>query len=563
MESKINDELLFKDWIAQEEWKDPDWIILSKFTRGDNAFWTHSVLLFLDRLGDIKESVPTEIRPIIREKILEKLFEDNYLDNDLHGNFGIPNIGMNDELFFNDETVDDRELRFRPIIYTYSYSENLPERTDPLQIYLSPDIVTLYKLKKHKNVFTRIDQMGNEVEVVKIELNESNNTLMKIRTDYIRDFITSANMALVRIHSHLRYRNGEVKIEKKEHEIKDKYHYYKIRYLDRNLVHNRTGQKASHLRGIDIILPYDNPINENRILGLKPELDIEFIIGRNVNGTNKVMNPKEANHSDFTFLQSVCFKKTIMLKFYQRTELYSVTEGSHIVGPGFHLPYNNTSEDSIMIYLGDLTYLPLEELQYFKSYNINCPKISMTEDRYRRDFLAEFTSPQDFEYHLKTKIRDLNNLFKEIFGLNLFRLEKNEVLNYLNQIHLPVTIDRKEFKDIIIATTKVLIESIPTSELRKLLKNPEKWKQSGSLKILEELLSQLFPEWSNPIEFLYYLSDFRNKYAAHLSGKIYQKFLAKNNLTSKNTKEISNWLFYGLMEFINNFITNLKSYEKK
>ena len=81
IESKINDDLLFKDWIAQEEWKDPDWIILSKFTYGDNAFWTHSVLLYLDRLGDIKESVPTEIRPIIREKILEKLFEDNYLDN--------------------------------------------------------------------------------------------------------------------------------------------------------------------------------------------------------------------------------------------------------------------------------------------------------------------------------------------------------------------------------------------------------------------------------------------------------------------------------------------------
>ncbi len=561
MESKIYDELSFKDWIAQEEWKDPDWIILSKFTHGDDTFWTHSVLLFLDRLGEIKESAPTKISPIIREIILEKLFEDYYLDNDLHGDFGIPDIGMNDELLFNDETRDDRELRFRPIVYTYSYSENLPKRTDPLQMYLSPDVVTLYRLKKQGNTFTRIDQMGNEVEVVKIELNEKNDTMMKIRTDYLRDFITSANMALVRIHSHLRYRNGEIKIDQKEHDIKDKYHYYRIWHLDRNITHIRPGQMVSQLRGIDIILPYDNPINENRILGPKPELDIEFIIGRNDDGTNKVMNPKEANHSNQTFLQFVCFKKTIMQKFYQRTEVYSVTEGSHITGPGFYLPYNNTSEDSIMVYLGDLANLPSEELQYFKSYNINCPKISITEDRYRRDFLAEFTSPQDFEFHLKTKIRDLNNLFKEVFGLNLFRFEKNEVLNYLNQIHLPVTIDRKEFEDIIIATTKTLIESIPTSELRKLLKNPEKWKQFGSLKILEELLSQLFPKWSNPIEFLYYLSDFRSKYAAHLSGNSYQKFLAKHNLTSKNTKEISKWLFYGIMEFIDNFINNLKSYE--
>ena len=134
MESNMFDEFIFKDWIAQEEWRNPDWIILSRFTHGDDAFWTHSVLLFLDRIGDMNEGVPLKIKPIVREIVLEKLFENYYLNNDLHGDFGIPDIGMNDELVFNDETTDDRKLRFRPIVYTYSYSDNLPKRTDPLEV---------------------------------------------------------------------------------------------------------------------------------------------------------------------------------------------------------------------------------------------------------------------------------------------------------------------------------------------------------------------------------------------------------------------------------------------
>lgn len=558
VESKIVDDLLFKDWIALEEWKDPDWIILSKFTYGDNAFWTHSVLLYLDRLGDIKESVPTEIRPIIREKILEKLFEDNYLDNDLHGNFGIPNIGMNDELFFNDETVDDRELRFRPIIYTYSYSENLPERTDPLQIYLSPDIVTLYKLKKYENVFTRIDQMGNEVEVVKIELNESNNTIMKIRTDYIRDFITSANMALIRIHSHLRYRNGEVKIEQKEHEIKDKYHYYRIRHLDKNLLHNRSGQNVSQLRGIDIILPYDNPINENRILGPRPDSIIEFIIGRNDDGTNKTMNPKNAAYSSGTFLLPVCFNKDILQKFYQKPEIYTISEGQGINGPGYNIPYNNTPENSIMVYLGDLDGLPIEELYYFQAYNIPCPKEPITEDRFRRDFLVEFTEPVELEHHLKKNLRVLNQTFQSQFHFPLFKLSRVEVKNYLKQIHIPLTREKKEFKDVILAADKVFVESISSVELKTLILNSDQFKGAKSLKVLEEFLRQEFPNLTSSIKYLFYLYDLRSTLAAHLSGKAYQKFLIKHQFNETETIEIIDWVLKGILVFIKKFNQSLK-----
>ncbi|MCK4285072.1 MAG: hypothetical protein KAX18_02665, partial [Candidatus Lokiarchaeota archaeon] len=44
-------------WIQLQEWNDPDWIVLSRYTSGINFFWTHSVLLYLDRIDDRKKNM--------------------------------------------------------------------------------------------------------------------------------------------------------------------------------------------------------------------------------------------------------------------------------------------------------------------------------------------------------------------------------------------------------------------------------------------------------------------------------------------------------------------------
>ncbi|MBD3211671.1 MAG: hypothetical protein GF311_03610 [Candidatus Lokiarchaeota archaeon] len=553
---KSKDELLFRDWIAREEWNDMDWTILSRFTYGDDRFWTHSLLLYLDRLGNIESSVPDRLQTQIKEKILEKLFSDYYLDNNFHGRFGIPKFGTDNHIMFVDEKSDNRELRFRPIVYTYEYSSHI-QRNDPLQIYLSPDIVTLYKLKIQQNSFFHLNEMGKEIEVVRLEKNEESDSLMKIRTNFLKDFLTCAKMALVRIHSHQRYRNGNFETDDREFQFRGEKYYYKVWSLNNKVLPLEPGRHTSALRGIDIILPNENPINENCILGQKPEINIQFIVGRNNDGTNITKNPRNIDHSNELFFKPVCFSKEIMQKFYQKPDLYSVLEGIYIKGPGYHLSYNDTGDDSIMVYLGDLSGLPNDELQYFKSYNINCPKNPITEDRVRRDFYAEFTSPEDFDYQLKQKLKELNKLFNNTFGFNLFRLDHKEALEYFNQIHLPITNEKKEFKDIIRIANKALIESIATSDLRNMLNNPKQWKDSRSLKVLQQFLKERFPTWSNPVEYLFYLSDFRNKHADHLTGSSYRKFLEKHNLISKTRRQISEWLFNGILEFIRIFLEKL------
>ncbi len=555
MKDNNYEELIFKDWIQLQEWNDPDWIVLSRYTSWKNFFWTHSVLLYLDRIGDIGKS--DQISKITQNAILELLFSDYYLDNELHEDFGIPDVLEKPEgIIFNDEFVDDRGLIFRPIVYTSDYSEDLRKTDYPIEMTPCPKFSSLYRLKRKSSNYTRIDRMGNEVEVIKI-YTEEGNTIMKVSTKYIRDFLTLSNMALVRIHSHQRIRNGDFGEE--ERVDKDDQHFYKIMVANSVFVESRSpGITRSLLRGIDVILPYTNPINENRILGPRPEPIIEFIIGRNDDGTNKTMNPKNAAYSSSTFLLPVCFNKDILQKFYQKPEIYTISEGQSINGPGYNISYNNTPENSIMVYLGDLNGLPIEELHYFQAYNIPCPKKPITEDRFRRDFMVEFTEPVELEHHLKKNLRLLNQYFQNQFHFPLFKLNRIEVKEYLKQIHIPLTREKKEFKDVILATNKVFVESISSVELKNLILNSDEFKGAKSLKVLEEFLRQEFPNLTNSIKYLFYLYDLRSTLAAHLSGKAYKNFLIKHQFNETETKEIIDWILKGILVFIKKFNQSLK-----
>ncbi len=556
MKDKIYEELNFKDWIQLKEWNDPDWIILSKFTLGVDSFWTHSVLLYLDRMGDIEESVPNPMKESIKKGILKLLFSENYLDNELHGDFGIPDVLSEGEgIIFNDEFVDSRGLKFRPIIYTIEYNEGNQSTDNPIEITPSPEFCSLYRLRRKYSSYTRIDRMGKEVEVIKIET-KNNTSIMKVSTKYLRDFLSLSNTALVRIHSHQRVRDEEFSEE--ERTDKDDLHFYKIMVANGVFVEShKEGITRSLLRGIDVILPYTNPINENRILGPRPEPTIEFIIGMNENGTNKTMNPKDTAHIKGTFLLHVCFNKEVLQKFYQKPEIYTISEGSGIKGPRYNIPYNNTPENSIMVYLGDLNGLPLEELLYFRGYNIPCPRVSITEDRFRRDFLAEFAEPAELEHHLKTNLRDLNKAFQQQFHFPLFKLDRGDVKEHLAQIRVPLTKETKEYKDVILAANKVFVESISAKELKKTIKNTGKTESLKPLKTLEKFLKQEFPNLEPHIKYLYHLYDLRSTFAAHLSGNKYQKFLIEHNFKENETKQIIEWLLKGILAFLKEFNCSL------
>ena len=223
-----------------------------------------------------------------------------------------------------------------------------------------------------------------------------------------------------------------------------------------------------------------------------------------------------------------------------------------------YLPYNNTPENSIMVYLGDLDGLPLEELHYFQAYNIPCPKESITEDRFRRDFLAEFAKPEELEFHLKINLQELNEAFQNQFHFPLFKLNLPEVKEYIKQIRIPLTREKKEFKDVILAAEKVFIEAISSKKLKTLIINSDKIQGFKSLKVLQEFLKQDFPDLATHIKYLFYLQDLRSKLAAHLSGKKYQKFLIDHNFKETETIEIIDWVLKGILVFIKKFNQSLK-----
>ncbi|KKN00578.1 hypothetical protein LCGC14_1136340, partial [marine sediment metagenome] len=169
-----------------------------------------------------------------------------------------------------------------------------------------------------------------------------------------------------------------------------------------------------------------------------------------------------------------------------------------------------------------------------------------------------FTEPVELEHHLKKNLRALNQTFQNQFHFPLFKLSRVEVKDYLKQIHIPLTREKKEFKDVILAADKVFVESISSVELKTLILNSDEFKNTQSLKILEEFIRQEFPNMTNSIKYLFYLQDLRSKLAAHLSGKAYQKFLIKHQFNETETIEIIGWVLKGILVFIKKFNQSIK-----
>ncbi len=172
--------------------------------------------------------------------------------------------------------------------------------------------------------------------------------------------------------------------------------------------------------------------------------------------------------------------------------------------------------------------------------------------------MVEFTEPVELEHHLKINLKDLNQTFQNQFHFPLFKLNRAEVKDYLKQIHIPLTREKKEFKDVILAANKVFVETISSVELRTLIINSDEFKDVKSLKVLQEFLRQEFPSLTDSIKYLFYLQDLRSKLAAHLSGKAYQKFLIEHKFNETETIEIIDWVLKGILVFIKKFNQSLK-----
>ena len=131
-----------------------------------------------------------------------------------------------------------------------------------------------------------------------------------------------------------------------------------------------------------------------------------------------------------------------------------------------------------------------------------------------------------------------------------------EDFHYLKAIRIPSTDEQKDFDDLVLALSKILIDSLNEKELNKLIPDSEGIEVKGGLSRLERALQVCgFSGYEKHIQFLRNLQNLRSAGTAHRKGNNYQKIAKEFNVTNQSLPAV----FEGILILSIKFLDFLES----
>ncbi len=568
---KCRDLLRFKDWLKKEEYLDKDWILLGRYSNKKyELFFTNSVLVNFQYVYHQDLSInPEPIEITLNKeslkrikyrtnfkKIKEFLFRDFYPENSVvNSPFSHPesySLNKNGDLFsFNDCLITQSGVEYRPLVHL----EDLEDKG--IRLRLDQKFEQFYNINLISNEYKKKDSSGDWEVVATIDQQDAKNVELYVKTRYLRDFITLSNYFVMRYHSHQRWIDCDQ--EKEEYEWKRENASYRIFYGKDPLIMAFSSlaykkNNSSLLRGIDIIPPYKKPYHG--LLELKNKYE-SFVIGTDEHGEDIEILCNQTHRQPNIFLTHIYFKKELLLEYYRKPENYTINEGEYIsCNTRWGIPYCEIN-DLIQVYLGDLGAIPYKEQKLWKRYEFVMHKQIMTKDRYERDMLAKFASPNHPVYQLKTVYREINESFLNKYSQKLF-YAKNKLDSYnIKKIHLLITDQTSENDEIINSLSKSFIEQINVDLIKNIVPrdfHPKETKRT--LKWLESLGTfWRIVDWSNRMSVLYALWDTRSNCVEHGRGENCLKILKRHKLDTMNHSEIIEYFITNIWKLCTTFKT--------
>lgn len=255
----------------------------------------------------------------------------------------------------------------------------------------------------------------------------------------------------------------------------------------------------------------------------------KFVIGYDQNGkpVSHTCNPDVlsnnfgANPGEPHYLTPVFFKRSVLTKYYNEPERYSVEDGYLRCQGLWGLRLDNNHTDYVVVFLGDLGRdLPYKEQVYWRSFNVP-PEGGMSEVYFRRSIMGQFTDPGREDLLFKYTFNRFNSKWEERFGWPLFKPLALDDEHHYKSLRIPLTNDQQEFDQQVLSLAKVLIESINEAEVEKLL--PDKKEKERGINKLNRLFLMLgWTSYEEQIDFLKYLWDLREG-ASHRKGDPYRR----------------------------------------
>lgn len=258
----------------------------------------------------------------------------------------------------------------------------------------------------------------------------------------------------------------------------------------------------------------------------------EFEIGVKDDGTaiystcdpDALSNYFGANPGAPSQLTPVHFRKAVLDKYYQQPERFSVGDGEVRRAGLWVMTIDNHHSDRVCAWLGDLGQdLSYEEQLYWKSHNI-APSGTVSETFFRRQLLAQFTDSSRPEHQFHLAYGDLLEESQKKLGWQILIPLAEGDRHFLAALRVPSSDDQKQFDELVLALTKVLIDSLNERRLGQIISESQSAEVPRSIAKLEKVLAIRMAKGSEPhIGFLRKLQGLRSSGSAHRKGENYEK----------------------------------------
>ena len=415
---------------------------------------------------------------------------------------GIPSIKPYDEeKLVTEYSRYGNDAGLEPIVITQDFL-GIIENPAPR---VSEELILFLNLHKDGNKLWAIDNSGDSEEVVRYNKNK-----IEIRKKYLMRFISAKQMALL-----LFIRSTWPTT--KEH-------------TDGLLPKPKTGELYTYslatdrLLGKRIILPPARTESSDKVYE-------KFIYKEDSNGEPVEISCDphnlDTNETKPTYFTPIYFKKSVLEKYYNNPNKYTISDGDLSCGSLWGLEIDNDHKSTVMVFLGDLRKLPNKEQKYWKSFNIPPSDNSISRTNYARSFLGEFCDAKSPEFKFKQLYPDFNNKWQSVHGWFLLRDgNTDDIESNLNSFHIPLSDEDDEFKRSLLLLSKLLNDRLDKDSIKKHINrrlNDEE-KKFESIKLLNIYLE----ENNISTEFAKVLGDIqllRSKGVAHAEQSGYQKAL--------------------------------------
>lgn len=374
---------------------------------------------------------------------------------------------------------------------------------------------------RRSDSYIKFDDAGYETVVVIVTDNR-----VEIRLKELRDFLTEKEMYLCLGFDFVEQSQiglAELGISERVFSQREDGRCWTLGYGD-----NPSGtlhyKSSSHLRGVRLIEPY-----HSRVTDAETRKYQDFIVGLDEvgNEVTRTCDPAHIYQDNGVagYLTPVVFNQSVLDKYISQPSKYSVDAFRLRCGGMWYLRMDNDRTDGkVIVYLGDLAGLPTyEEQSHWRSHNI-ASDARLSATAFKTQMLAEPANPSRTEHVFRASYSSVEQSSKQHLDWPLLMPLHEDDIYRLWSVRVPAHDEQKAFDDFVGNLHNVLIDSLNTKELARLVpaEIKEQKKIAGkSIALLAEIFNSRGLDGTEHIRFMRDLNNLRNKSDGHRKGSSY------------------------------------------